>query len=951
MVMQKLASNRWMVACLLAGTVVAVAMVSSIPIYTEGVLQRMLTRDLEGLQQETGIFPGRFLIKVDGYALYDRDRWPGVYKGLLRELKPEMFRAFGVSVITHTIRYGWDYFTMLPEVQRSEDPKKRYINVEALSGFEDHIEITHGRIFSPRMGSEGLIEVMATAEALQRYDLRLGETYVAEDLTSYIPHGYRFQIVGVFTNSNDRDPYWFDHISGYNQSFLMDFSLFRDLFMDQPFPLPASCRWFFAFDYHEIVVDNLRRILRGYDGLKRWTKSITASQLDVPAMPIIEGYELRERQLKLTLWVLEMPILLMLVFYLFMVSQLVVETEKSEIAVLKSRGARSGQVFLSYTVEGGILGGTALVLGPPLGLLTCQFLGSTTGFLEFVQRTALPVSLDLQAYGYALAAAALAMVTMLVPAFLSSRTTIVVHKREKARANRPALWRRIFLDVILVGVAVYGLYRYQIRQRDLAATGAEALELSIDPLLFLISTLFVLGAGLVVLRFFPLLIRFIYRSGRRLWSPVLYASFVQVGRSGGKNQFLMLFLILTLSTGIYSANAARTLNSNIEERIRYEIGADLSLRSHWESNEPPESWDDGGFGEEESLLVLSSRRDPVLYQEPPFLPYRELEGVRGATKVLINKDAVAQTPSGDWVRRLLFMAVVPHEFGDVAWFRRDLLPHHWYGYLNLMATNPKAALLSRSLAEDHGVKVGDSLFVNWAEQDYLEVVVYGFVDFWPTYNPFSQGEQKSRSHLVVANLPYVHSKMAMEPYEVWLNRAPGATSAQIYSDILAKGIEVERLDDAAQEIITAKNDPLLQGTNGSLTLGFLVTMSISAVGFLIFWIISIRERVLQFGVFRAMGLSTREIIGMLLFEQTLISGFAIFAGIVVGGLTSDLFVPLLQMVYSAQQQVPPFQVVASAQDYARLYLIVALMLVSVMTVLAWSISRIKVHQAIKLGEE
>ena len=58
---------------------------------------------------------------------------------------------------------------------------------------------------------------------------------------------------------------------------------------------------------------------------------------------------------------------------------------------------------------------------------------------------------------------------------------------------------------------------------------------------------------------------------------MLYASFIQVGRGGGQDRFLMLFLILTLSIGIFNANAARTLNNNIEEKIKYANGADLNI--------------------------------------------------------------------------------------------------------------------------------------------------------------------------------------------------------------------------------------------------------------------------------------------------------------------------------------------------------------------------------------
>ena len=63
MVIRKMLSNKWMVICLLAGAVLAVAMVSSIPIYTDGVLQRMLTKDLEEYQLSTRTFPEGIWLK------------------------------------------------------------------------------------------------------------------------------------------------------------------------------------------------------------------------------------------------------------------------------------------------------------------------------------------------------------------------------------------------------------------------------------------------------------------------------------------------------------------------------------------------------------------------------------------------------------------------------------------------------------------------------------------------------------------------------------------------------------------------------------------------------------------------------------------------------------------------------------------------------------------------
>jgi putative ABC transport system permease protein len=162
---------------------------------------------------------------------------------------------------------------------------------------------------------------------------------------------------------------------------------------------------------------------------------------------------------------------------------------------------------------------------------------------------------------------------------------------------------------------------------------------------------------------------------------------------------------------------------------------------------------------------------------------------------------------------------------------------------------------------------------------------------------------------------------------------------------------VESMKDTSQEIIAAKNDPILQGTNGTLTLGFIITMTVSFIGFLIYWIFNIRERTLQFGILRAMGLPKKKLIGMIIAEQLLISGSAIVAGILIGTLASSLYVPLLQVVYSPAEQVPPFVVVSYLSDYLRMFVILFIMLAIGCIILGVLISKIKMDQALKLGED
>lgn len=949
-ILKKMLSNKWMVLCLLIGSILVVAMVSSIPIYTDGILQRMLTRDLENYQVASNVFPGRYLIKSDSNFSTVNGDYSSV-SNLDKMITEKFAKDYKLPIITQTQNLVFDYLTALPEVQKEEDPKGEFLKLEALSELQDHVKILHGRMFSPKT-ENGIYEVIATESAIKDLKLMLNEVYSVDGIVKNVKEPIKIRVVGIFTMKDADDPYWFQHPLEYKESVLVDFDLCIKNFVENNAVKLTEYQWYFAFDYHKIALSNVKHILNSHEFQSRWfSQYIGSLEFKMPAIPILEQYYEREKQLKITLWVLVVPILIMLAFYIFMVSQLIINHEENEIAVFKSRGASRLQIFLSYLVESLILSGVALLAGPYLGLLLCKVLGASNGFLEFVNRTALPLNLNLKAYTYSIWALILFIITMLIPALLASRISIVQYKQSKSRSAKIPVWKKYFLDIVILAVSGYGLYRYNKRQMILNITGIKGTQLEIDPLLFLISTFFILGAGLLFLRIFPYLVSFIFYMGRKIWSPVLYASFIQVGRSGGQEQFLMLFIILSLSIGIFNANAARTINRNIQDKIRYDIGADITLQPYWDSNKPNNmDMPPGGSLEQISSGNSLFQKEPLKYIEPDFTPYTKLSGVEKATKVFV-KDKIKAEVGQQRVGNVRIMGIIPNEFAQVAWFRQDLLPHHWYEYLNLIVDSPKAFLVSKTFKDMYDAREGDSIYISWGDQNYLEGTIYAFIDYWPSFNPNAVKEGSAPPSLVVANLSYIQNKCAMEPYQVWIAKKPEASDTQVNNDIKDKKLEIDSIRYANQEIIRRKNDPMLQGTNGALTLGFVVTMAISAIGFLIYWTLSIRKRVLQFGIFRAMGLSLRKVIGMLVCEQFLISGTAIIMGILVGGLTSDLFVPLFQIIYSSVEQVPPFKVLASGDDYIKIYAIVAVMLISGFAVLGRFVSRIRIDQAVKLGED
>ena len=255
------------------------------------------------------------------------------------------------------------------------------------------------------------------------------------------------------------------------------------------------------------------------------------------------------------------------------------------------------------------------------------------------------------------------------------------------------------------------------------------------------------------------------------------------------------------------------------------------------------------------------------------------------------------------------------------------------------------------------MQLGDTITVKWSGNDAVTLTVLAFVDYWPSLNPEEimvvnerTGETAIKDFLV-CTYNYIRKLVEFQPYQIWIDLADDATSEQLYTDIQEKNIKLQNITDSSQLLIEEKTDPELQGMNGALTLGFVVIMVMSVIGFLIYWIISIRSRTLQFGVLRAMGVTFKEIIGTLGYEQLLVSVASIAAGFVLGGVASDLFVPLFRTMYDANNQTPPFIVQGEGGDYIKMYIIIAIMLIGGFTILGGIIKRININKALKLGED
>jgi putative ABC transport system permease protein len=549
------------------------------------------------------------------------------------------------------------------------------------------------------------------------------------------------------------------------------------------------------------------------------------------------------------------------------------------------------------------------------------------------------------AFAYAGLAVLLSFLTMFLPVIRFSKVGIVDHKRNRAGELKKALWQRFFLDIVCLGVSLYSLYNFN-SQQDVMAMMIRDTQ-SVDPLLFLSSSLFIVGLGLFCLRLFPHLVTLIFKVGQRLWSPAVYASFVKVIRSAGEEQFIMIFLLFTLAIGTFSAQAARTVNRNNDHQIRYLAGADLTFEEAWRTT--------GRNLGEDRLPTATGAPEQYFFIEPDFERFTHFEEVDALTRVQFENVNVRAIGDMDAMTDVQLMAIETDTFGQTIWFRDDLLRTHINHFLNVLASRPDGVLLSSNFRTVGGVEIGNTIAFTDRFGNLTRGTVMGFVDHWPGFSPVQRVDIDSQvveiqNSLIIANLGFIQSEWSVRPYQVWM-RTNTETNRFFYDFAVENRLRIPLFTDAKADVIASRSDPILQGTNGVLTVGFIVTLLICFTGFLIYWILSIRARVLQFGIFRAMGMSMRSLIGLLINEQLFITFTAIGLGALVGEISARLFVPLIQMSYSAADQAIPLLIVTEARDYVNLYTVVGTMIVICLVVLGGYISKIKIAQALKLGED
>jgi putative ABC transport system permease protein len=227
----------------------------------------------------------------------------------------------------------------------------------------------------------------------------------------------------------------------------------------------------------------------------------------------------------------------------------------------------------------------------------------------------------------------------------------------------------------------------------------------------------------------------------------------------------------------------------------------------------------------------------------------------------------------------------------------------------------------------------------------MDLEIVGGFDLFPTWYPEEDGP------LFVGNLEHFFEMAGGQfPYNVWLKTDPDVDHEGIVEGVRDLRLDVLNWEAPPVMVTDEQRRPERQGLFGALSVGFLAAALLTVMGFLFYALFSFRRRFIELGVLRAIGLSSVQMTAFLAWELAFLVVLGLVAGTGLGAWVSELFIPYLQVGTGPSAQIPPYVVEIAWPAILQIYALFGLLFVVALGGLAALLMRIKIFQAVKLGE-
>ena len=265
--------------------------------------------------------------------------------------------------------------------------------------------------------------------------------------------------------------------------------------------------------------------------------------------------------------------------------------------------------------------------------------------------------------------------------------------------------------------------------------------------------------------------------------------------------------------------------------------------------------------------------------------------------------------------------------------------------------SPVPTIASDSFLKTTGHGVGEVVNVS-VLGNRVPVELVSSVRYFPTLNP-------NRQLFLVADLQslmsYVNISASfndVQPNELWLSSdSQTIPNAEIIREIELQPFYYSQIIDREEEMEKFRLDPLVSaGWETLLFVAFAAVLLLSIVGYLIHTYISFRNRELEFALLRTMGLSLKQLMGLVWLEHAIIIFAGMALGAWMGGRLGTTIMPFLGNAEDGTKVLPPFVLEVDWLALGITYGVILFLFTCTIAAVIWFAQRIPLQRILRLGD-
>lgn len=788
----------------------------------------------------------------------------------------------------------------------------------------------HMRLFAGRLPHDTAPGQLPEALATPKLGVHVGDTMSLQadgsDATALV------RVVGIWFPKDPTDPFWNDHDYDTTNLCLLNcpppqypllftragfFAALAPFAQNQ-----TSSNVYFAYSYrvylHYLYFTEPAR-LTAHDlpaAVAAFSVYHTRMNADLPYAGGVVGFQVATRLdtllkslqteyalLAQPLYIVVSQVVALVLLFVVVVVELLVDDRSGTIATLRSRGGSRAQVVATLFVLAIAPAALAAVVGlllasrVALALIRALEPASTVAGDAYLVAAVSPAT----ALAGAAVGCGLSMLVVAVASWRATRRDMLAYRQDQARGGRRPLWQRRYLDV---GLAVLCLVGYlelgQFGGLDVRQQLGQSATSTPDPLQMVAPLLLLLAGALILLRLLRLIAEALAWLAGRGRGATRMLAFSQVARASGTFTRLTLLLTLAVGLSVFALTFRATLDRASADRAAYAAGGDQIM--------------------ELDPIIQRTQYATLLGAKVAQLP-----GVLAATPVVrVPAKATQDEGGGD----IGLLGIAPDSFASVAYWRDDYagapLPallaamrQHEMGTNAGDTNHPIWALVSEGLASNLHLRLGDrfTIQLGTGAQGTMALTAGAIVNDFPTmFNGDGPGWVVTSEPDLLAALGNVNIGNLTESSatEYWL-RTTGRRMDDAARVAALHQLQLENLVPSVIDRRTLaeqyRDGPATAGMGGLLALGAVLAALLAGIACLIHAATAAQRRHIEFAILRTLGMTARQIRSLLLNESALIYLIGLAGGLALGLALSTATLPFLDYTSALQDPatvgIPP----------------------------------------------